>query len=609
MNRRYLLAGLLIAMCAWLLLPAMTAVHVEGISAQLQSQSVIFARTGGISAHDPYLPLVTEYIFLKCPGVVDILAWLQSALGVTGDSAFRLLTIVSLAILLIASVSFAHRQGGVGSAAAFAALILTPGIPESAFFFNDNVVSAAFAALSLSLVRPDGSGWRYVVSGLCAGIAALCRLDGLLALPLLLGTVFVARANGSLTLRRLIAVTAGMLIAFGISAAVNGATLIDSLMVGRYFSYSRQIGWDLRLNLFALAYFFGLVTPLLIFTGVARNHQTGINAHRRLDALFFCVYPLLLCVFAVWTGREVRYLFPLLAPVVALHGGRGIEWLVEQARKPVAERPIMLLTVVAAFMAATLLLPPAVVSISDGPRMLIGRLWSPVSWWRWQRLVNESMSRVSELTRDLDQEPAPLVITTSWNGEFFVHLRLLELGYDSSTAAAVFPGCDGFAVYSRGEHRILHLRLHNEFYLVPYDHTTYGALAAARAAECPAVSAVSDTWVTTFGSKGDKWVDPELIGFSYERFPRPLEETFTRDWLRALVVHKVQPGPPWCCSDSLFDYVKISDRERTNIFTNAKRIAVASASEADSSPAAMFNAAREANRGRTVLTQRQAQLK
>src|SRR5690349_16231243 len=106
MNRRYVLAGLLVTVGVWLLWPALTAVHVEGTSAQMQSQSVIFARTGSISGHDPYLPLVTEYLFLKCPGVVDLLALLQTTLGITGDSAFHLLTLASLAVLLIASASF-----------------------------------------------------------------------------------------------------------------------------------------------------------------------------------------------------------------------------------------------------------------------------------------------------------------------------------------------------------------------------------------------------------------------------------------------------------------------------------------------------------------------
>src|SRR3954467_3764524 len=108
MKARHLLSGLVLLVSAWLLLPALTATHVEGLSAQIQSQSLAFAR-GGVSTHDPYLPLVTEFIFLKCPGVIDLLAVLQSTLGISGDSAFRLLTAGSLALLIIASVFFAVR--------------------------------------------------------------------------------------------------------------------------------------------------------------------------------------------------------------------------------------------------------------------------------------------------------------------------------------------------------------------------------------------------------------------------------------------------------------------------------------------------------------------
>src|SRR3569833_2014551 len=603
MKTRQLISGLVLLVSAWLLLPALTATHVEGLSAQLQSQSLAFAG-GGIATHDPYLPLVTEFIFLKSPGVVDLLAWLQSTSGITGDSAFRVLTVTSLLLLMIASVSFAVWQGRVGWVAALAAVILSPGVAESGFFFNDNVVSAAFAALSVALLRPDAPIWRYLTSGLCAGAAVLCRLDGIFALPLLLGVVAIERNTRSLLLQRLTALAAGFLAAMVISAFINGATLIDSLLIGRYFSYARQIGFDLKANLFALAYFFGPVTPLLLLIGFMRHAQTGVITRRWLDAAFFCVYPILLCVFAVITGREVRYLFPLLTPVIALLGGRGIEFVVEQVRKPARQRQTMVLTIIVAAGTVVLLTPPAVISIADGPRMLVGRLWSPVLWWRWQDAVNESMSRVSGLASELDRESAPLVITTSWNGEFYVHLRLMELGYANSTAAAAFPGCDGFSVYTKGAHRILHLRLHNEFYLVPYPHTTYGALTAARAGECSAMSSISNTWLTTFGSQGDKWIDPKLIGFGYERFPHPLERTFTRDWLRELLVHMVETGPPWCCSDSLFDAVQISDADRAAIFANATVVAGLAATEAHSTPEVMFRMAREANDGRTALTQK-----
>jgi hypothetical protein len=239
-------------------------------------------------------------------------------------------------------------------------------------------------------------------------------------------------------------------------------------------------------------YFFGPITPLLLTIGIARRYQSGIIVRHWLDSAFFVVYPLLLCVFAVMIGREVRYLHPLLTPVIALHGGRGIEWLLEQVRKPAGQRRALLLIPVLGAFAVTFFAPPAVVALADGPRALVGRLWSPILWWRWQHGVNQSMTRLASLAAELDREPAPLVLTSAWNDEFYVRLRLIERGYINTTAAETFRGCDGFSVYTRGQHRILHLRLHNEFYLVPYPHTTYGALAITRAAECPALEAAAN---------------------------------------------------------------------------------------------------------------------
>ena len=213
------------------------------------------------------------------------------------------------------------------------------------------------------------------------------------------------------------------------------------------------------------------------------------------------------------------------------------------------------------------------------------------------------MTRLAAFVTQLDREPAPLVLTSDWNDEFYVHLRLNERGYIDTTAAQTFRGCDGFSVYTRGQHRILHLRLHNEFYLVPYDHTTYGALAITRAAQCPALKETTRAWVTTVGSKGEKSIDPALIGFGYERFQQPLEFTFGRDWLREIATRRAQTEASWCCSESLFQAEEISPAERATIVANASAIAAASANEAHSTPAAMFNAGREANRGRTLLTQ------
>lgn len=592
-------AGALLA--AYLLSPALTSVHVEGFSSQIQSLSEALIH-GGIATHDPYLPLITEFIFLTRAGVVDLLALLHT-LGLNGDPAFRLLTAASLALLLVSSVTFARNRGSVGVAAALAALVLTPGVIETGFFFNDNIVSAGFAGLALACLTPAGGLWRYGLAGCCAGIAVLCRLDGVFALPLLLGAVLIDRPPRPLTtLWRLFALAAGFLASLLISAAVNHATLLDSFTIGRLFNQVQQGGYAWRLSAYALLYFFGPITPLLLVIGLLRTEQSGIVVRRWIDGTFFVLYPALLCAYALKTGREIRYLYPLLTPVIAVHGGRGIEWLLDEIRRPAGERRLFLPVLTAAVVAVTFFTPPAAIRMADGPRNLFGRMWSPVMWRRWQHTVDSSMARLDDFVRELDREPAPLVMTSHWNDEFYVRMRIAELGYVNSTAAETFPGCDGFSVYTRGQHRILHLRLHNEYYLARHTNTAYGSLAIVRAAQCRAIEGVTATWVTTFGSQGEKTIDPELIGFGYERFHQPLEEYYAHDWLRDHLSSKGVAGQLECCSDGLFAAARITAQERATIVRNATSIALAEAAEAHSTPEALFAAGREANRGHTSLT-------
>jgi hypothetical protein len=598
---RVVLAVLCISLAAYLLSPALTAVHVEGFSGQIQSLSIALAGDG-IASHDPYLPLITEFIFLTRAGVVDLLALMHLTVGIDGDEAFRTLTVTSLATLIAASVAFARTRGSVRAAAALAAVVLTPGLIETGFFFNDNIVSAAFACLALALLTPAAASWRYLLSGALAGAAVLCRLDAVFALPFLAGIVLIEIRPWPRAVRRVAALAGGFLFTVAVSVAVNRVTIVDSLSIGAYFNHVEARGYEWRTSLAALLFFFGPVTPMLLATGILRTRLVGITRQNWPQVACFVVYPLLLTAFAMKTGREVRYLYPLLAPVIALHGGGGVEWILEQLHKPAGERRVVPLLALLSVMVITFCVPPSVVAIADGPRALFGRIWSPVLWWRWQRGVGQSMAQLAGFVDRLDREPATLVLTSHWNDEFFLRLRLSERGYINTTAAETFPGCDGFSVYTHGQHRVFHLRLHNEYYLVPYSNTTYGALAITRALVCPAVKGVANEWVTTFGSKGERTIDPALLGFGYERFQRPLETPVATDWLRGLVARGVPSDKPPCCSDGLFDAVQITAAERMTIDANARAIALSSSIEEHSTPAEMFAAAREANRGRSVLT-------
>jgi len=70
----------------------------------------------------------------------------------------------------------------------------------------------------------------------------------------------------------------------------------------------QQAGYDLRLSVYALLYFFGPNHSLLLVIGIARKAQTGIIIRHWIGWRFLRPYPVLLCAFALKSGKEIRYL-------------------------------------------------------------------------------------------------------------------------------------------------------------------------------------------------------------------------------------------------------------------------------------------------------------
>jgi hypothetical protein len=304
----------------------------------------------------------------------------------------------------------------------------------------------------LALLTPAATSWRYLSSGALAGAAVLCRLDAVFALPFLAGIVLIEIQPWPRAARRVVALASGFLFTVAVSAAVNRVTILDSLSIGAYFSHIQARGYEWQTSLLALLFFFGPVMPALLTTGILRTGLVGINGGNWPHAACFVVYPLLLTAFAIKTGREVRYIYPLLAPVIALHGGRGVEWILAQLHKPAGERRALPLLAVFGVAVITFFVPPSGVTIADGPRAVLGRFWTPVLWWRWQRGVGQSMAQLAGFVDRLDREPATLVLTSHWNDEFFLRLRLSERGYINSTAAETFAGCEIALTSSIEEH-------------------------------------------------------------------------------------------------------------------------------------------------------------
>ncbi|HEV2735017.1 MAG TPA: glycosyltransferase family 39 protein, partial [Longimicrobiaceae bacterium] len=193
--------GLAVA-CAWLLHPALSPAHVEGFSASIVSVGLHVGQ-GDVSAYDRLHPANLEFFGLSRLGTALSVTLFAAIPGVGGDAAMRATMWIAFAVLAWASFTLVRRWTGAGGAVAAASLLVVPGVAETAFFFNDNVLSSALAVASLAVV---GSSQRLAVTaraGLLFGAAMVARFDAVLlapAVPLIafgqhgLGRTFYLRA-------------------------------------------------------------------------------------------------------------------------------------------------------------------------------------------------------------------------------------------------------------------------------------------------------------------------------------------------------------------------------------------------------------------------------
>jgi hypothetical protein len=498
-------------LAVWLVSPILRAGHLEGYTANLKSIAIA-ANRGNLMGQDALVPILTEFLYYTRAGVVLLLRLIGAVFGEVGDAGFRGLVACSFVLLCLSSVVVARRWGGVSTWAALAAIVLTPGVVETSFFFNDNIISAALAVSALALV----SRWRSTLAYVCAGgllaFGTICRTDALLLAPALAGLAWLSYPRKITVLKRGIATVVGATLVFGLVFLVAQATPLDSLAVGRFFvPYS-----GLRLRILIALWFTGLpVLGLLAIGLTARLLGRPLDGDAVRWFLVLLVYPLFVVAIGVFRlSTEVRYLYPLLTPIIAIHAGTGLEALVKLLLQ--GGRARIASAVVAGFLILSVVLPPTKVQVRDGPRSLTGRFWSPLLWFRWQQSQQNSMKRVGELVASADAVPMILVIATHFNDDYYLKLRLLEAGYHVHPVSEIFPSCkDGLSVYAKAGHVVAHIRTENPYGRIPLNTQDTRALQVHRGLQCPDVWNADRIYVTAFGfdSRGmDRQPDPALFG-------------------------------------------------------------------------------------------------
>jgi hypothetical protein len=225
--------------------------------------------------------------------------------------------------------------------------------------------------------------------------------------------------------------------------------------------------------------------------------------------IVFVIYPLfVVAIAALKVSSEGRYVYPMLAPIIAIHAGAG--W--ERLRVSLA-RGDHKAWALAAALGMCLALPPEGVAFFDGPRILVGRLWSPLLWRRWQIMQEQSMARVGALVSDIDATPTTLVLAGHYNDEFFLKLRLLEDGYRPYPVSEDFPDCrDGFAVYAKPGHVVAHIRTDDQYGLVKWPYSAVRAVQILRALDCAALMRADRIVFTSVGASS--WGTPDAVLFA-----------------------------------------------------------------------------------------------
>jgi hypothetical protein len=549
---------IVVMLCAYLMWPTFNAVHLEGFTAQTESIAMLMSRAPGIE-HDPYLPLVSQFIYQTRSAVIDALAIIYKISPTAGDWAFQGLVFSGFILLIIASIIFARRWGNIPPVFAMFALVLTQGIPETAFFFNDNIISAAFATTSLTLISKKLWKIEWLLSGIFLGLAILSRADAVFMLPMVIGIVFYSYKNNRDCFLANLIICLGTALVLIVSAIYHGFSLIDVFSTAKkfvFFDIEKARWFWIRIL------FIGLGTLPLLALGLWLGFRRLKSERSTIGLLTFIFYPGLLAIFAP-KATEIRYIFPLLAPVVAIHVGTGLKWVYEQYVFGTGEKRRYAIGI-SVFAILIAILPPTQLKMFDGPRALIGRLWTPILWSQWQGSVDESMRRLNGLVDALDDNQLNIVISTHYNDEFYVRLRLIEDGFIPMAVSNLYPGCSGFSLLKKGGSIVAHIRTDPQYQIAPLSMPYNAALQISSAFSCSEILPYRKIYISTFGNNIGV-LPPAIYNISPFSFKGPM----TVEFMDMRV--KLTPSNPKLIREfGILDFREMTSEELRETLLNAK---------------------------------------
>lgn len=445
--------GLLVVV-AWLFHPVLRPVHVEGFSASIESLATHLAR-GALAHYDTLHPANLEFFALSRLGTVSFVASLQW-LGLTSEWAMRVTMWIGFVALIWSSIVLVRRWTGAPLMLVVVSLLLIPGVSESAFFYNDNVLSAALALGALAVVGTSVGLAPTALAGLLFGAGVVARLDAVLLAPAVGLIGYQQHGLGSTFVRRGLAFTAAAVLPVILVPGAAHATILDVVRISNYAVDLWNRPPSLAPHAREFAYFIGTPAAMLGAFGLLRL----VKAREGFRVALLAGVPLLFNLVAlgkIWQSRQLLPMTPFLAALAVC----GWQYLASETQDP-ARRRIRLAVV--AVSAVVLFGPFARMQVSDGPRVPYGRFWSPLLWTRWQAAISANFSELQRLVSSVDQSTTAAILTDTWDADRYLHLALQREGFRIDDIGRTHPPCERVGeLFVRGRARVVHLRLHQPF--------------------------------------------------------------------------------------------------------------------------------------------------
>jgi 4-amino-4-deoxy-L-arabinose transferase-like glycosyltransferase len=327
-----------------------------------------------------YLPFAAVGPLLGViPSADAIVPPVQVAMGVTRAPmpevvllarGVSLLVGVATVALAFATARRWFARTGLALLAALLVALAPTAVKFSRLVTPDALVTFfALAALFASLrVLREGRARHYLVAGLCVGLAASSKYNGILAVVSIVAAHGLRfGAGGSLAHWRLLALAAAGVVAGFLVATPYALLDWPAFRVGLAFEFNHYSTGHPGMEGRALQWYLGhlgLTGGLLLPLALAAVVQ-GWRA-RRADTLLVAAFPLLYLGFiSLFAVRNDRTLLPAL-PAFALLAAGGATWAWDAFGAGARRRWRPLL---AAVLAVALLAPPALGTITDARRL------------------------------------------------------------------------------------------------------------------------------------------------------------------------------------------------------------------------------------------------